>query len=142
MGVPTIVQVIIASGLQKPRSVRQPLLVASSCEGVWVCECASALQFLLKSQLVAQLVSTFDQRVRKTRILIPAIQSQAFSPFLLQIHTPLSFSQLTKTFFSLMSLCSNPWLWRNLIPSTTSSAICIRVPKSRPTLRAAWRSRG
>ena len=33
IGVPTIVCVIIASGLQNPRSVRVPLLLESSCEG-------------------------------------------------------------------------------------------------------------
>ena len=49
---------------------------------------------------------------------------------------------LTKTFFNLMSLCNSAWLCRNLIPSTTSTAICILVPKSRPCLRAACRSLG
>ncbi len=34
MGVPTMVHVIMASGLQNPRSVRQALLVLSSCVGV------------------------------------------------------------------------------------------------------------
>ena len=33
MGVPTIVQVIMASGLQNPRSVRHPLLLPSNWEG-------------------------------------------------------------------------------------------------------------
>ena len=74
-----------------------------------------------------------------------ALQRAAVSPLLMywKYHTltlshwydfSRSFSWPTRTFLSLMSRCTRPWLWRNRMPSTTSMATCSLQPQKTTTI--------
>lgn len=107
IGVPTMLPLIIASGLQKPRSVNLARFSLSS----W-------------NNIMEEIYKQFWIQ-RYGFLTVFKLKNNILNSALLVTNVP------TNTFLSLMSRWTKPWLWRNRIPSTTSIATTILQEKNK-----------